>query len=48
MQASEPWTACEDHPYPAAIEQYEDILRFGGNAINLHLNTKHILKTDSN
>ena len=40
------WQTCEAEAYPASLEQYEDILRLGGSAIGLHLNTKHILETN--
>ena len=47
-QAAENWRHCEESAYPASLEQYEDILRLGGNAIGLHLDTKHILEADLN
>lgn len=47
-QAAAHWQTCEAKAYPASLEQYEDILRLGGTAIGLHLNTKHILETDLN
>ena len=44
--AAENWRYCEEEAYPASLEQYEDILRLGGNAIGLHLDTKHILEAN--
>ena len=45
-EAAENWRLCEESAYPASLEQYEDILRLGGNAIGLQLETKHILEPD--
>ena len=45
-QAAENWRLCEERAYPDSLEQYEDILRLGGNAIGLQLDTKYILESD--
>ena len=48
QQAEENWQICEVRAYPASLEQYENILRLGGRAIGLHLDTKHILEANLN
>lgn len=40
------WETCKTDAYPASLEQYEDILRLGGQSIGLQLNTKHILEAE--
>ncbi|MEM8808431.1 MAG: hypothetical protein AAGF01_20630 [Cyanobacteria bacterium P01_G01_bin.38] len=48
QQASAHWQICEEQAYPGSLEQYEDILRLGDNAVGLHLNTTHILEASQN
>ncbi len=45
--ADQHWQLCEANAYPAAIEQYEDIMRLGGDGVNIKLSTKHILPNRS-
>lgn len=44
--ATENWQTCQQTAYPASLEQYEDILRLGAGAVDLQLDTRHILESN--